>query len=229
VLEGCLWGGRTFIRNLINLIAKLKKATHHVRLSVAARADIAWWVKGLDLFHGTTCFHCDNPLPSHIFSTDACLVGGGGHFGNEWFYVNWLEDMPEIKGQHINVLELQTVLLAAELWGGSWGKQHILVHSDNMATVTALNKRTSRSPELLGIVQQIFWLSVKYGFRLTAAHIAGRLNIMSDLISRMHVVDAAIKAHVLLCSFDCSDGKLECNGRMTESTFLLLQDLWAVR
>jgi hypothetical protein len=68
---------------------------------------------------------------------------------------------------------------------------------------------------------------VKFGFRLSASHIAGRLNIMSDLISRMHIVDAAIKAHVLLCPFVCSDWVLECKGRMTESTFLLLQDLWA--
>jgi hypothetical protein len=80
------------MRNLINLIGKLKQSHHRIRLTKAAKSDISWWVVGLDCFHRTTGFLCDSPLPSYEFATDSCLVGGGGHFGDKWFYVNWAND-----------------------------------------------------------------------------------------------------------------------------------------
>jgi hypothetical protein len=147
------------MRNLIDLISKLKKSHHHIRLTPAARADLEWWDKGLDLFHGTTGFNCDVPLPSYEFSTDSCLVGGGAHFRDKWFYVNWATDMPEMENCHINVLELEVINLAAELWGDQWRGKHILVRS---ATVSAINKGSVRNPSMLAIIQQIFWLSVKF-------------------------------------------------------------------
>jgi hypothetical protein len=218
-----VFGGRSFMRNLINLIAKLKKSHHRIRLSKPAKDDISWWVTGLEYFHGTTGFLCDSPLPSYEFATDSCLVGGGGHFGNQWFYVNWAIDMPEVSSSHINVLELETVLLAAELWGPLWRNRCILVRSDNMATVSAVNKGSSRSVEMLGIIQRIFWLSVKFGFRLKAAFIPGKCNILSDLISRLH---SSASAQVLESFLSIDSDPIECVGHMTEQSFLFLQESW---
>jgi hypothetical protein len=186
------------MRNLTNQISKLKKSHHHIRLSKLAKSDISWWVTGLNLFHGSTSFHCDSPLPSYQFATDACLSGGGGHFGSKWFYVNWACDLPEVKDMHINVLELETVLIAAELWGKNWKDCHILVRSDNVATVSAVNKGSSRNPEMLSIMQQIFWLSVKHEFRLSASIIPGKINVLSDLISRLPSKESALELQCFL-------------------------------
>jgi hypothetical protein len=220
-----VFGGRSFMRNLINLISKLKKSHHRIRLTKPAKADIFWWSKGLEFFHGTTGFLCDSPLPSYEFATDSCLVGGGGHFGNEWFYVNWVVDIPEISESHINVLELETVLIAAELWGSSWRDKCILVRSDNMATVSAVNKGSSRSEEMLGIVQRLFWLSVRYGFRLKAVFIPGKENILADLISRLHSSESA---HSLESFLSLNSEPVECVGHMTEDSFLFLQESWGM-
>jgi hypothetical protein len=54
-------GGRSFMRNLINLTSKVSELHHHVRLDKAAKQDILWWVKGLDLFHGSSPFRSDVP------------------------------------------------------------------------------------------------------------------------------------------------------------------------
>jgi hypothetical protein len=70
-------GGRTFMRNLINLISKASQPHHYIRVGKAAKADLMWWDKGLRLFHGYTPFPADIPLPSTSFSTDACLRVGG--------------------------------------------------------------------------------------------------------------------------------------------------------
>jgi hypothetical protein len=191
-------GGRTFVRNLINLLPLVKESYHYVRLSSAARSDIQWWLVALSKFHGQTPFGCDIPLPSFAFATDACLTGGGGHFASDWFHVNWALDVPSVVDCNINILELQTVLEAAKRWGSRWSGLHILVRSDNAATVAAVNRGTSRSVGMLSIIKQLFWLSVEFDFRLSAQHLPGRLNVLSDCLSRLDVFDSAVLAKSFL-------------------------------
>ena len=76
------------------------------------------------------------------------------------------------------------------------------MRSDNSATVAAINNGTSRSPDLLCFIQKMFWLSVKFGFKLSANFIPGRLNVLSDRLSRLHDIVAA-------CEFQSYNGVLE--------------------
>ena len=216
-------GGRTFMRNILNLMTNLKEQHHYTRISAAAKADIAWWQRGLKLFHGIAPFTCDIPVPNFHFSTDACLLGGGAIFLKDWCYMNWEIDYPELVGVHINELELKTVLVAAERWGPLWKGKHVRVFSDNTATVSALNKGTSRGKGLLEICQRLFWCSVEHGFRLTAVHLPGKLNVASDKISRLHELSIAIEAKSLLFN-DCV--VVECVKHMSHETFLHLQECW---
>ena len=142
-------GGRTFMRCLINLMTKVKKSHFHIRISREARGDFEWWTEGLRRFHGHTSFISDLPVPSFVFGTDACEEAGGAHFADDWMFVSWREDVPEMVGRHINVLELQTVVMAARRWGPQWAGLHVKVCSDNMAMVASINKTTTRSVELL--------------------------------------------------------------------------------
>jgi hypothetical protein len=76
---------------------------------------------------------------------------------------------------------------------------------------------------MLVIVQHLFWLSVQHGFKLSACHIPGKLNIISDLISRMGTLSAANQ----LCNW-FSDGSdsVECAGHMSYDTYCSLQEGW---
>ena len=67
------------------------------------------------MFNGTASFVCDAVLPSSEFSSDACDVGGAAFFEGDWMYSNWATDYPAWADDHINVLELKTVLLAATM------------------------------------------------------------------------------------------------------------------
>jgi hypothetical protein len=117
-------------------------------------------------------------------------------------------------------------LIAAELWAPFWENRCILIRSDNMATVSAINKGSTRSVEMLDIIQRIFWLSVKCGFRLKASFILGKLNILSDLISRLHSVDSALSLQYFLG--ENSEEPIECVGKMSEHSFLFLQESWGL-
>jgi hypothetical protein len=149
---------------------------------------------------------------------------GGGHFGLDWFFVDWETDVPEMLNAHINVKELMTVFLAAARWAPLWAGKHIVVRSDNSATVAAINKSTSRSSDLLPIVKELFWLGVKFDFKISAVFIPGKLNILADYLSRFHKMENVYLAKPLLLPslFDV----LYCKFHMSFNAFLLLQTLW---
>jgi hypothetical protein len=91
-----------------------------------------------------------------------------------------------------------------------------------MATVSALNKGTSRGVELLGIIQKLFWLSVKYSFKLTALFLPGTLNVLSDRLSRMNDPVCAYQAQNMLTN----ELDLEVSGHMSHETFIWLLQGW---
>ena len=90
--------------------------------------------------------------------------------------------------------------------------------------MAAVNKGTSRSSDLLVLIKKLCWLSIGHGFKLTAAYLPGRLNILSDRISRLHEPESAIEAHETLSN----DKIMESNGHMTNRTFLFLQECWGM-
>ena len=70
------------------------------------------------------------PTGAAEFSMDASLVGGGGHYQQDWFYVNC----------RINELELFTVLLALRRWGTQLSDKWIVNYMDNAVTKSWLDK-----------------------------------------------------------------------------------------
>lgn len=66
----------------------------------------------VDRFHGDlqwqNFFVSTEPMLTPEFSTDASLIGGGGHYQQDWFYVSWKSNFPQLQSYHINELELFT-------------------------------------------------------------------------------------------------------------------------
>jgi hypothetical protein len=125
---------------------------------------------------------------------------------------------------HINVLEMLTVLLAIQRWGPCLRGTHFVVRSDNMTTLAALNKGTSRSREIMPLVREVFWLSVKFDFVLTCVFLPGVDNVLADKISRLDNLDSVLEARYILPGF--SDTPVSCCDHMSTDSYLCLQDLW---
>lgn len=219
-------GGRTFLRRIIDLSMSCKHVHHYVKLNKGAKEDIIWWATALDIFHGFAQFPCDIPLPNYVFATDASMEGGAGHFLQDWFYVNWALDFPEQRNKHITFLELETVVIAARRWGRHWHGLHIHVRSDNVACVAAINKSSSRSPELMSLIRELFWLSVLYDFKISASHIPGDLNFLADRLSRLNSLPHAIDAANMLSTLCSYDTPLPLH--MSYETYVYLQMLWRI-
>jgi hypothetical protein len=217
-------GGRTFMRRVLDLLLQVRESHHHVRINARAREDISWWHFGLKRFHGHVGFKCDQSLPNYVFASDACLVGGGAYFGSDWLYSAWGVDFPELLHVHINALELFIVFLALKRWGSLLAGAHVLIRSDNFATVSALNKSTSRGVALMPIIREIVWLCVEYNLLISSSYIEGAQNVLADRISRLHSMPEAIEARFLLTGNSTSH--VICKNHMSKQAFDFLQMSW---
>ena len=139
-------------------------------------------------------------------------------------YLNWGRDFPDFVDSNINVLELKTVLESVKRWGPSWKGLHVCVYSDNKASVAAVNKCTSRSENLLPIIRELFWLSVRFQFKLSACFLPGLDNVLADRISRMDQFSAASEARLILANFTST--QVYCVGHVSPISFIFLQDRW---
>lgn len=173
--------GRTFLRQLFDLLHITKCPSHFVRLNVGAKADLMWWRCFLQHWNGTSFF----PLPTpavHVHSDASGSFGCGAVMDDgSWLQAQWPAGW---EGVDISVKELVPVVAAAALWGKLWTRQHVRFHSDNIAVVAVLNTRTAKSPPLVHLLRCISFFSAHFGFHFSAEHIPGVLNTAADAISR---------------------------------------------
>lgn len=182
-LAAIVYGGRVFLRRIIDLLAPLKHKTDRVLLSFDMRQDISWWLMFMDQFNGKSMILDKSPITT-VF-TDACSEGCGGVFGSDWFYCNWALDWPKASQLHINYKELLAIILAASRWCQHWTGKRLYILSDNQAAVGMLNRGRAKHPLAMSALRWLVWLSATHGFHLTACFIPGSRNIAADSASRL--------------------------------------------
>ncbi len=96
--------GRTFLRSLFSILS------HHMRLNLCARADLAWWNTFLQGWKGKSFF----PGAMEVTSDASGSYGCGAIFGNTWFQVLC---PPSWAAINITAKELVPIVIAAACWG----------------------------------------------------------------------------------------------------------------
>ena len=179
-----VFGGRVFLRRIIDSINLLKAENHKMKLTEGIRADISWWQSFMSTFNGKSMLLDRQHIQSTF--TDSCTQAGGGIYQGDWFYINWGLDWPFVSHLHINSKEILAAFLAVRRWAPCWKNKRIFIHSDNVTTVSAINKGTSRNPFIMACLRQLFWLSAMYNFHISARFLPGLSNTVADDISRLH-------------------------------------------
>nr|XP_006819860.1 PREDICTED: uncharacterized protein LOC102805774 [Saccoglossus kowalevskii] len=177
-------GGRTFLRRVLDDIYTLNKSSHKILLSHEFQLDINWWLKYLAYFNGTHKFI--DPRPITDVHMDASTEASGIFYRGDWQYTQWGLDWPEASTLHINHKEVLSVVLASRRWAPRWRNCTVLIHTDSMVALANINKGTSRHRLVMGVLRELFWLSVCYNFNISAIHVPGKLNHIPDAISRLH-------------------------------------------
>ena len=101
----------------------------------------------------------------------------------QWFQVEWPESWATV---HITVKELLPIVLACALWGPQWTGKSVLCRSDNAAVVAAVNSGWSKAqdPTAMHLLQCGFFFAARDSYILQAVHVAGKLNVAADALSR---------------------------------------------
>jgi len=138
----------------------------------------SWWIGKLSHPQGV-------PLvpPSanvHLF-TDASERGWGTHVDSATFQGLWSVEESHL---HINVLELRAVSLALLAYHPPVGS-HILMATDNTTVKCHINRQGGTlSLSLMEETVLLFTIAQNNSWSLRARHIAGKLNVLADQLSR---------------------------------------------
>ena len=150
-----------------------------VFLTPAARETLQWWLHTPNLTSGVPF---SDPVPEMTIITDASSYGWGGHLGDQTASGTW---QPQEKLRHINWLELQAVWLTLQHFLPQLGGTVVEVLSDNMTTVSYINKQGgTHSLSLCRLALDLWEWCDEHRIIISAVHLAGESNVLADALSR---------------------------------------------
>ena len=193
----CIYGGRFFMRRLIDRMVTLRKPWHRSRVTTAMKADLDWWINYMNDFNGLVpMVDCRPAAPVCI---DSCNIGAGAFYNGECLYTPW-SAWQDAAPLHINMKEVLALEPAVVKWAPHWQNQKIFVHTDNQTAAAIINKAMTKDPVVMASLRRIFWMSAKFNFRLKAVYYPGIYNVVADTISRIHENGALLKLNNVLHS-----------------------------
>ena len=83
----------------------------------------------------------------------------------------------------ITCLELVPIVLSIFLFKQDLSNKQILFHTDNKALVYILNKKSSKSRRVMGLIRPLVLNTMLYNMHFKAIHIEGQINCIADVIS----------------------------------------------
>jgi len=216
-----VYGGRFFLRRLINIMTTLSQPWHRCRVNKEMRADIQWWLSiGL--------VYCSKPLPMVKDSSrsgraalcvDACQRAAGGFYMGDFVYQEFVNMEKGAEDLCINHKEVLALLPAIRKWAPYFKDKHLHIYSDNTCAVSILTKGTSKHPLVMSVLREIYYYSVMFNFRFSMHHYCGIRNKIADAISRMHELYGVLRFNDLLLkwyqtnaynSYLCQDNSCLC-------------------
>ena len=129
------------------------------------------------------CYGYIDPIVDSIIATDACKLGYGGTYRNQYFRGRF---PPSWDKHNIAVLEMLAVMVALKIWGTQLQGHYFWIHVDNEAVASVLNTGASRDSQLQDVLREIALIAARHQFVIKARHISGISNRVPDWLSRWH-------------------------------------------
>lgn len=182
--------GRAFIRRLIDATVGIKKARYRIRVKPSMKLDLEMWLEFLNHYNGVTLFPERSWVTNDTlqFFTDSSGGPSGGlgiFFQNKWAYGRWPQHWAETgRLGDMTFLELFPIVVALSVWGPQLTNKRILFHVDNQAVVQIINKKSSKSPEVMVLVRKLVLDMLRFNINFKAQYINTTVNAIADSISR---------------------------------------------
>lgn len=140
------------------------------RLTVQAKEDLLWWAHLGESNWVSVGRPIAPPCLMHavrVYTDAAGEVGWGGtdSRGRVVASGNW---GPEEQQEHITLKEMRAVLFTLQALSSEVSHRRVLVLCDNMAVVRIIAKGSSRSPEIMEVMRELFKWAVERGVQVYA-------------------------------------------------------------
>jgi hypothetical protein len=190
------------MRNIWNFLASFPtSATRTCRRSMpnGVRTDLSWWSTLLPQFNGKHLFDNSSRPIFHLY-TDASSIGlGGFYFPAISLQANWEDQTATLdsssafairiprgkRHQHINTHEMRAVLQSFKRWQPIWRRGMVVIHTDNTATLSGLNKGSIRGPSMEPL-RALLLLAAAADIKLQGVWLASKDNGFADALSRFN-------------------------------------------
>ena len=178
--------GRTLLRRMLDVAHSVSDLNHPVKLKADFKSDLAWWESFLEMWNGHSMMETlhHNQAPSAVWHTDASGSWGCGAFRGgtgRWIQAQWnTEWLPK----NITIKEMLPIVLATAMWGKFCSHKHVLVYCNNMAVVQIMASKTSKEQGVMHLLRCLHFFTAIFDINLKVVHLAGKLNVMADSISR---------------------------------------------
>ena len=198
-LGRAVYPGRAFTCRMycrINYQERGLKKYHHVNLNHEFRADCKVWLRFLSeevngrlvLYRPFIDISTTTSATEIGFYTDssaAVQLGCGGVMKTHWFFGQWEKDYVSKLKPSIEYLELLAVCIGAFIWSETMENKRILIHCDNMAVVSMINKTTSSCQHCMHLIRLLVLRSLQFNFRIFAVYVKTGDNGLADSLSRL--------------------------------------------
>lgn len=172
-LSSCLWMGKSH-----------RRTYSMANLSAGALEDLQWW-RDL-LAHPDTVniwvpfFSTQPPVHASTFSDAAGDVGYSLILNQTVYQGLWAEGVPDSSG----FKELMPLLLAVQQLGEEAKGRIVLLTTDNVGNVFAINKGSCKSDQSYRLLARIFEIAAQKQIYLVADWVPRDFNVFSDAVSR---------------------------------------------
>ena len=184
--------GRTFCQRLRELRKSMKNQDSHIKLSVDAQRDIAWWQRYASTWNGKVPFPSLTdavPLDLKLASDASGTIGFGAVYNSHWFSAPWSD--PRVpaaiqKSHDINAKELFAVACTLNTFGHLLENKKVRLACDNNVSVQVFYAQRANTRLLNSILRSIFFTCQQQNIDLTVHHVPGKANTVADALSRQH-------------------------------------------
>ncbi len=167
-----------------------RHGTYRVSLTPSCRRTFSPWSDLAFLRAGVPLEQVSKHV---VVSTDASATGWGAMCNGHAAAGLWTG--PQLQW-HINCLELLAVWLALRRFRTLLHEKHVLVRSDNTATVAYINHQGGlRSRRMSQLARHLLLWSQKHLRSLRAVHVPGELNRAADELSCQHALPGEWRLH----------------------------------
>lgn len=196
---------RPFMRSIIDAASfrSISKAGRSSRLQAGFKDQVSFWLEHLKSWNGSQ--HWRAVRSPFVLASDASTEGFGfvvesvppsslplvppsmlpgaataGVWGKDFVAICLLPG----SCKRISVAEFYSPVAAVEKLGPALKDGHIVFVLDNSTDVSIINRRRTKDPQILFLLQRLTKLSIEWNFAFTAIHRRGAVNVLPDVLSR---------------------------------------------